>query len=85
MNAATDTPSATDLAHPMERYTSQGVTVTVLRQYWRERPNMHPAPWPGLCLAHWRDGTVGVVPADASGALLAHYYFGTRIVREAML
>jgi len=83
MDAASDTPSAMDLAHPLERYTSQGVTVVVLREHWRRHPATHPAPWAGVNLAYWKDGTFAPVPSDASPELLAHYYFAARVLREA--
>jgi len=83
MNAESDTPSAMDTAHPLERYTSQGVTVVVLREYWRRHPATHPAPWPGISLAYWKDGTFAPVPSDANPELLAHYYFASRVLREA--
>lgn len=83
MSATTETPSAMDLEYPLERYSAQGVTVVALREYWRRHPATHPAPWPGISLAYWKDGQFAAVPSDASPDLLARYYFAARVLREA--
>ena len=83
MSAPTETPSEMDLAHPLERYSAQGLTVVVLREHWRRHPALNPAPWPGINLAYWKDGQFAAVPCDASRDVLAHYYFAARVLREA--
>ena len=72
------TPTAADLAFPVQRFTDPTgeCVVDMLTPYWRERPDLCPAlPRPGAPrIARWRDGTCCPVPADATPATMAMYY-----------
>lgn len=85
MNAARETPSAADLAFPLDRYTANGVAVDLLKPYWQRNPRLHPVPNDGgASLAIWRDGTRAPVPSDAGPDELARLYFGACILWEVL-
>lgn len=78
------TPSATDVAFPIDRFVigSSGVTTYVLRPYWQQHPELSP-PLPGsscVLIAIWRDGTMAGVPTGADAATLAKFYAAARMV-----
>lgn len=85
MNAARETPSAADLAFPLDRYTANGVAVDLLKPYWQRHPHLQPLPSDGgVSLAIWRDGTRALVPSDAGSDELARLYLGACILWEAL-
>ena len=84
MTGATETPTAQDLAHPLETYVWRDVTVTTLREYWRRHPDILPCPLQGVELARWKDGQLAIVPANAAPDVLATYYVATRMLREVV-
>jgi hypothetical protein len=82
-----NSPTAEDTRFPSLNYcTENGATMTMLRPYWRERPEITQViPGTNLAVAMWRDGTVTPVPADAAPCELAAFYSGalaTNVLRE---
>ena len=62
-----------------------GVTVSVLKPFWQQRPRLSPTvPGINLQLACWRDGITCPVPPDAPAQTLRAFYCGARIIAEMM-
>lgn len=81
---APETPTAADLACPMERWQANGVDVYLLNPYWQRNPSKTPLPEnSGLSLANWKDGTSAPVPNDASPDELVGYYMAACVLWEA--
>lgn len=81
------TPSADDLACPIERLTySDGFSYERLRPYWQQHPGLSESPitfWgEPLNVAWWRDGVASGVPANADAKTLMNYYLTARIIAE---
>lgn len=79
------TPTAADLAFPVQRFTDPtgAYAVDLLTPYWRERPELYPPPpIPNAPkIARWRDGTCCPVPANATPAMLASYYTAAKVAK----